>query len=206
MRSTIITAIMTAVLFSGCGGGNAPAGNSSSGTKTTTSTGSGLEVKIKDKAIKLETKAAWLFSDDWTVNMPDGKAVPTANRQIVIANYDLDSTYGISSTMKKITAADQMRILIGLQDKADIKKDAPITQGDYGSKMEEFSKILNIQIFTFADGNEVKTLMSGGNSDNKGSVKITGVTGDTVTGEIDFSNTDNSIKGSFTAKIWKQAK
>jgi hypothetical protein len=49
--------------------------------------------------------------------------------------------------------------------------------------------------------------LGGGSPDNKGEVKITTVTGDSVTGEIDASGKVNgkeiSVKGTFTAKMFK---
>ncbi|CAN5419032.1 hypothetical protein BH10ACI3_BH10ACI3_16560 [soil metagenome] len=206
MKNLILLIIASTILAS-CGGGagnSTTAGNSGAATKPA-SGGSAIDVKIKDKTDKLEPKSAFVFSDDWTINMPDGRAVPTSTRQFVIANYDLDTTYGKSSAMNKVTTPGQIRLVIQLQDRADVKKDMPVTVGDYVGKTEEFFKISNVMVYTFADGSETKTLISGSNSDNKGSVKITNVSGDTVTGEIDFSNTDNSFKGSFTAKAWKPA-
>lgn len=203
MMNKVIFVFIMGIFAAACGG-NA-ASNSAAASRPAASAVSAIEVKVKDKTTKLEAKSSVLYSDDWTINMPDGKAVPTAVREIVIANYDLDTSFGKSTSSKKLTSPEQMRIVIGLEDKANVKKDQPISTGEYGPKMDEFSKILNIQIYTFADGGEVKTTISGGNSDNKGSIKITGINGDSVTGEIDLSNTDNSIKGSFLAKIWKPA-
>ncbi|MBS1798171.1 MAG: hypothetical protein JSS81_30435 [Acidobacteria bacterium] len=206
-----------AILLAACGGGNPGGGNTGGGNSAASNSGSApanpakpaggaIEVKIKDKTYKLEPKAQWLFSEDWTVNMPDGKAVPTAMRYLVAANYELETTYGRSNTMKKIEAADGVRIMVAIEDKADVKKDAPPTAGDYGPKTEEFQKLNNIQIFTKESGMTPAANITGSNSDNKGGVKITAVDGDTVTGEFDFSSTDYAIKGPFTAKIWKEAK
>jgi hypothetical protein len=210
MKISISVLMLASLMLSfGCSGkpGNTDAAaNSGTAAKPATTGGGAIEVKLKDKTYKLEPKATWLFSDDWTINMPDGKAVPTATREIVIANYDLDTVYGKSSSMKKMTAPDQIRLVVQLQDKADVKKDMPISTGDYVGKIEEFSKIQNVFVYTFGETTDTRTLISGSNSDNKGIVKITTASGEGVTGEIDFSNTDNSFKGLFTAKIWKQSK
>lgn len=199
--------IGTGILAAACGGvagSNTTTGNSGPAAKPAAS-GSAIAIKLKDGTVSLEPKTAYVFSDDWTINMPGGKAVPTATREIVIANYDLETTYGKSSAMKKMTAPDQVRLVIQLQDKADVKKDMPVTTGEYAGKMEEFSRVQNVFVYTFAGGTDKRTLVAGSNSDNKGSVKITSVTGDTVSGEIDLSNTDSAFKGSFTAKVWKNA-
>lgn len=64
-------------------------------------------------------------------------------------------------------------------------------------------------VYVFGEGkNEVYSVdLGGGSPDNKGEVKVTAVTGDTVTGEIDASGKANgkdvSVKGTFTAKIYK---
>jgi len=203
MKKLIVIGL--ALLIIACGGqtnGNR-AGSGGPSSTTDVASGTGIEIKLNNKEFRIEQRSAYIFSDDWTINMPDGKSVPTSNRTIVIANYDLDVGNGLSSTMKKMAGPDQSRIVIALQEKADVKKDMPLTLGEYVGKIGEFSKILNLFIFSYSDGTDTKKLISGSNSDNKGSVKITAVNGDTVTGEIDLSNTDSTIKGTFTAKIWK---
>lgn len=203
----VILVICAGIVLSACSGGagnSGTAGNSATGAKPATTGAGTIEVKLKDKSYKLEPKALWFFSEDWTINLPDGKNIPTSNRYVVAANYDLETTYGRSNTMKKIESADNVRVMIALQDKENVTKDAPPTVGDYGPKLEEFQKLLNVQVFTMESGMRPAINISGSYSDNKGGVKIISVSGDTVTGEIDFSNTENTIKGPFTAKIWKQ--
>ena len=66
--------------------------------------------------------------------------------------------------------------------------------------------VRTVIIKTFADGKQTDTrfdsLMSiGGGKKAEGEVKITNVTADTVSGEVDLTEGDKSIKGTFTAKL-----
>lgn len=199
--------MVTASLFiSGCGGGAGSNSASSSSATSSSASNAGankIEIKIKDKTYTLEQKSAYLYSDDMTINMPD-KNVKTADHGIIVANYDLDMSLGPFMAAKKMTAPGNIRIGIKLQDKADTNKDAPPSAGEYASKYpDEFMKFFNVFIYTYADGKDEENKILGGYDNVKGGVKINSVNGDTVTGEIDIANQDNSVKGSFTAKIWK---
>jgi hypothetical protein len=195
----LLLLIAGSLLLSACSGG---AGSNSGPASSTGSSGKGIEIKLKDKTYTLEEKSGYLFSNDTTINFPD-KSVKTANRDFVVANYDVDAGFGMFSTGKKMTAPDQVRIIIKLEDKADTNKDAPISLGEYNSKQEEFMKFFNVFIYTFADGKDAENKILGGYDNTKGGVKITAVNGDDITGEIDVTNGENTVKGSFKAKVWK---
>ena len=62
-----------------------------------------------------------------------------------------------------------------------------------------------ITIVTFADGKETKTTFDtmGLTPKAEGDVKLTAVTADSISGEVNLSEGDKSIKGNFTAKLPK---
>jgi hypothetical protein len=60
-------------------------------------------------------------------------------------------------------------------------------------------KVEAVGIVTRKNGTEVKTWFD--RSTLNGQVRVTSVSGDTASGDVDVMAGDNTIKGSFTAKI-----
>ena len=73
-------------------------------------------------------------------------------------------------------------------------------------KADKVNSVRSIIVVTFADGKETKTIFDTLSMHKKadGEVKITSVTADTVSGEVNLTDGDKSIKGTFTAKLPKQ--
>jgi len=104
-----------------------------------------------------------------------------------------------------MTAPEQMRVEIQLTGEDGSGKDSPFKVGTYAAQADKTSGVRVVKIRTFADGKQTDASFNSlmGYSDKKaaGEVKITNVTADTVSGEVDLTEGDKSIKGAFTAKL-----
>lgn len=184
------------LLFSACGG---------SGTSK-----SGLEVKLAGKDVPLEVKSSWEMTKDFT-DYSDPKKPTTALYWFAIRNYAYDKPNGtVIFDNEKLTAPGQVLVFISLYgEKGTTGEKTPVKAATYPGDGKYSTSLSTVTVYVFNDGKtETASLPIGpGSPDNKGEVKITSVTGDTVTGEIDASGKANGkdvfVKGPFTAKIYK---
>jgi len=210
-RNQVITLILC-LAFIGCGGSSPNANNANSQQNTANTANSNrrenrrvgqpIEIKLKDKPTEFEPKSAHYFSEDLTMNTADGKTVQTVVREIVIANYQLDASGGKESVMKKLTSPEQMRLVIQLVEGPDAKKERATTATEFRLRANEPYSLMGIQVYTFANGKEVKTSISPG-GDARGSVRVSSTSSELVSGEIDISNSELAIFGSYIAMAWK---
>ena len=107
---------------------------------------------------------------------------------------------------KPLTAPDQMRVDLQLTGEDGTKDDSPFKVGTYSAKADKFNSVRFVRINAFADGKQTETDFDTSFSKEKvnGEVKITSVTADTVSGEVNLTEGDKSIKGTFTAKLPKK--
>lgn len=111
---------------------------------------------------------------------------------------------------EKLSAPGQVLIFFALYgEKGTSNEKTPVKVATYKDDGKESTSLSTVTVYVYGPGkDEVSSLsLGGGSPDNKGAVKITAVSGDTVTGEIDASGKANgkdvSVKGSFTAKIYQ---
>lgn len=164
--------------------------------------GSKLDVKIggKDMPLNIKSSGTYASTKTFTENK-DGQAKITkaSSNYIVLASYDLDTSAGMNSMNKPVTAADQIRVAIQLVGDEGTDDKTPIKVGSYTTKAEKFGKVDYVTVAYFADGKESSNSFDIRKTD--GEVKITSVSGDTVSGEIDLTEGERSVKGKFTAKL-----
>lgn len=168
-----------------------------------------LAVKIAGKDVPLEVKSSWEMTKDFT-DYSDPKKPTTALYWFAIRNYAYDKPNGtIIFDNEKLKAPGQVLVFISLYgEKATTDEKTAVKVADYKGDGKYSTSLSTVTVYVFGEGkDEVSSLSIGPGSDNKGDVKITSVTGDTVTGEIDASGKVNgkevSVKGPFTAKIYK---
>lgn len=164
-----------------------------------------LNVKTGGKDATLEVKTGGVYYGNVISTSPGKPSIQTFSHSIYLANYEMDTTN--AATMKKpLTAPEQIRVQIGLQGEEGTKDDSPFKVGTYNLKAERFNKVSTVVITTFADGKEKSDSFDTMSSMSKaeGEVKITAVTADSVSGEINVTEGDKSIKGTFTAKLPKK--
>lgn len=167
--------------------------------------GSKLTVKTGGKEVSADLKSGGVSYGNVISTTPGKPNVQTFSHEIYLANYEMDVTN--AATMKKaLSAPEQIRVMIGLQGEDGTKTDSPFKVGTYNLKSERFNKVSTVMITTFADGKEKSDSFDTMSSMSKaeGEVKITSVTADSVSGEINVTEGDKSVKGTFTAKLPKK--
>jgi len=180
-------------------------GTAGTGTGVTTSAPPKLDVKVGGKSSTLDVKSGVVDLSEVTATAPGKPNVKTFLHKIYLANFEMD-TSGAAWMNKPLTAPEQMRVQIELtgEDGTDMK--SPFKVGTHAAQADKTNGVRTVIIRTFADGKQTDTrfdsLMSiGGGKKAEGEVKITSVTADTVSGEVDLTEGDKSIKGNFTAKL-----
>lgn len=217
-RHILRNLLVTAAIASGSAacGGDAANSNSTAATNTAANAaapeprknkriGEPIDIKLKDKAIELDPQSSLFFSEDLTINTPGGKTVNTVMLEVVIANYKLDASDGKSTAMARLTSPDQMRLVLQFTQGPDAKKERAAAASEYRLRSNEPYSLLGVVLYTSANGEEVKTSISPDAAGAKGSVKISSTSTDSVGGEIDVSNAELAIFGSFLAMAGKPA-
>ncbi len=164
-----------------------------------------LDIKVGGKSSTLDVKSGAVYQSEMVFTAPGKPDVKTFLHKIYLANFEMD-TSGVAWMNKPLTAPEQMRVEINLTGEAGTDKNSPFKVGTYVTQTKDTMGVRTVIIKTFADGKPTDTrfdsLMSiGGGKKAEGEVKITNVTADTVSGEVDLTEGDKSIKGTFTAKL-----
>jgi len=165
--------------------------------------GNGLHVKSPATGEKdLPVKSAYAFAVTKTFTDTSNKITTASAYNVHAANYDLDATNFAMTMEKPLTSDDQVRIMFGLiGDQGTDSKAAP-KAGTYSAKADKFMKVETIGIVSRKGGADNKVWLD--RSALTGEVKVTSASADEISGDIDVSTGDMSIKGSFTAKILKR--
>ena len=190
--------ILASILLAGCGGGGGGGGsNPSTGAPK-------LDVKVGGKDSPLDVKTGAVYYGNVISTAPGKPNIQTFAHTIYLANYEMETTTP-GWTRKTPAAPDQMRVDIQLTGEEGTKTESPFKVATYGAKADKFTSVRSAVIHTFTDGKATQVHFNTLFSDSKveGEVKITAVTGDTVSGEVNLTDGGNSIKGNFTAKLPK---
>lgn len=163
-----------------------------------------LDVKVGGQDATLNVKSGAVYYGNVISTAPGKPNIQTFAHTLYIANYQLDATHP-GWTRTPLTAPDQMRVDIQLTGEEATKDDSPFKVGTYSPKADKFNTVRFVRINTFADGKQKETDFDTSFSREKvnGEVKITSVTADTVSGEVNLTEGDKSIKGTFTATLPK---
>jgi hypothetical protein len=165
--------------------------------------GAKMDIKAAGKDVSLAVKSSGGDKSVKTFTDAGGKISTALSFYAIMANYDMDTT-GIATMRKPLTAPDQVRVLLQLvgEEGTDLKSD--LKPGTYkADPAGKFMKLESLIVSTFADGKETNTSFETMSSVSKitGEVKVTSATADSITGTIDVTDGDKSVKGSFTAKV-----
>ncbi len=101
-----------------------------------------------------------------------------------------------------MTADDNVRVTFSLVGEEGTKETSPLKGGTYSAKADKYMKVETVGIVTRKGGNDSKNWLDRSSLD--GTVKVTSVSDDSISGDIDVTAGEASIKGSFTAKILKR--
>lgn len=196
----LLTIILASAFFTACG----TAGTGNSVANTTTAPPK-LDIKVGGKSSTLDVKSGAVYPSEMVATAPGKPDVKTFLHKIYLANFEMDTSGGSGWVNKPLTAPEQMRVEIDLLGENGTNKDSPFKVGTYTAQADKTSGVRTVIIKTFADGKQTDTSFNSlmGYADKKaaGEVKITSVTADTVSGEVDLTEGDKSIKGAFTAKM-----
>jgi hypothetical protein len=192
--------LILATLVASCGGAGSGGGTSSSADPSAAK----LDVKVAGKDSTLNVKTGAVYLGNVISTAPGKPNIQTFAHTIYLANYEMETT-SPGWTRKVPSAPDQMRVDIQLTGEEGTKTDSPFKVATYGAKAGKFNSVRGATIHTFADGKQTQTHFETLFSDSKveGEVKISSVTADTVSGEVNLTDGGNSIKGNFTAKLPK---
>jgi hypothetical protein len=167
--------------------------------------GTSLVIKAGDKTTNFSGKSSGTELGNVISTSPGQPNLQTSSHKIYLANYEMDTT-NVGTMRKPLTAADQIRVEIGITGEASTNEKTPFKVGTYTVTNDKVNDVRGLLVTTFTDGKESKIDFDTMSSSSKmtGEVKISSVTDDSVSGTIDISEGDKSVKGSFTARIAKK--
>ena len=164
--------------------------------------GNSLHVKSPVSGEKdLAVKSAYTFAVTKSFTDINQKITTAVVYNVFTANYDLDSANFGMTLEKPMASEENMRVVFSLVGEEGTK-DGPLKAGTYSAKADKYMKVENVGIVTRKGSADTKTWFD--RSSLSGQVTLTSVTDDSVSGDIDVTAGDSTIKGSFTAKILKR--
>lgn len=188
-----LVVFVAALFLTGCGVAGRTAGSHK------------LDVKVGGKDSTLTLKPGAVYYGNVISTAPGKPNIQTFAHTIYLANYEMDTSYP-GWVRKPLASPEHMRIDIQLTGEDGTRDDSPFKVGTYSAKADKFNTVRSIVINASTDGKESKTVFETLSSRKPvdGEVKITAVTADTVSGEVNLTEADKSIKGTFTANLPKK--
>ncbi|MGZ5484233.1 MAG: hypothetical protein ACXWID_19940 [Pyrinomonadaceae bacterium] len=165
--------------------------------------GNSLHVKSPaagDKDLAIKSGYAYAVTKSFTdINQ---KITTAASCNVYAANYDLDAGNFAMTLDKPMTTDDNVRVTFSLVGEEGTNEKSPLKTGTYSAKADKYLKVETVGIVTRKGGADSKYWLD--RSSLTGDVKVTSVSDDSVSGDIDVTAGGASIKGSFTAKFLKR--
>ena len=163
----------------------------------------GLHIKSAATGEKdVALKSSYAFAVTKTFTDASGKMSTAASYRTYAANYDLDSANFAMTMDKPLTSDDQVRAVFSLVGDEGTNEKSPPKAGTYSATANKFMKVEDVAIVSRKGGADNKAWLD--RSTLSGQVKVTSPTADEISGDIDLTAGDNTIKGSFTAKVLKR--
>jgi len=186
MKKSLFLFVLVLILF-GCGG-----------------VGVGdLDVKLSGKQVPFTVRSSGSYNSVKTFTDANGKMTTATSFYAIMANYDMDTT-SVASMKKPLTSAEQVRLTLQLIGAEGTDEKGQIKPGVYNADPSgKYMKVDSLTVATFADGKESTSNFETQFSTSKitGQVEVKSVTADSVSGTIDVTEGDRSVKGSFIAKV-----
>ena len=165
--------------------------------------GNSLHVKSAasgDKEMAVKSGYAYAVTKSFTdINQ---KITTAVVYNVTVANYDLDATNFGMTLDKPMASDDQMRVVFSLVGEEGTKDPGALKAGTYSAKADKYMKVETVGIVTRKGSADTKNWFD--RSSLSGQVTVTSATNDSISGDIDVTAGDSTIKGSFTAKILKR--
>lgn len=168
-------------------------------------TASSNVVHIKSSATgekDLAIKSGYAFAITKTFTDINGKMTTASAYNVYLANYDLDSRNFAMSMDKPLTGDDQVRVVFNLIGEEGTNDKSPPKAGDYSAKADKFLKTETVGLVARRNSADLKSWLD--RTTLTGEVKVTTASADEISGNVDLSSGDISIKGSFTARVLKR--
>lgn len=162
----------------------------------------GNSMQLKSPATgdkEMTVKSGYSFAVIKTFTDTSNKITAASAHNVYVGNYDLDGGNFAMTLNKPLTADDQVRVEFTLVGEQGTNDKTPLKAGTYSAKADKFMKVETVGIVSRKGSADNKVWLD--RSTLTGEAKVTSVSGDTVTGEIDVSSGATSIKGPFTAKV-----
>lgn len=147
----------------------------------------------------MTVKSGYAFGVTKTFTDIAGKMSTAATYYVTVADYDLDPSFFGQTLNKPIPSDDHLRVVFSLVGDEGGNEKTPPKAGTYSAKADKFMKVESVGIVTHK-GNADSTAWFD-RSNTSGEVKVTSASGDSISGDVDLTNGQQSIKGSFTAKV-----
>ena len=148
---------------------------------------------------ELPQKSGYAFAVNKTFTDTSGNITTAASYRVYVANSDLDAGNFAMTLDKPLSSEDQVRAVFSLVSDQGTTDKSPLKTGTYSAKADKFMKVEDVAIVSRKAGTDNTGWLE--RSTLTGDAKVTSVSGDTITGEVDLSSGAVSIKGPFTAKI-----
>lgn len=167
------------------------------------SSSAGLHVKSGATGEKdLPVKSSYAYAVTKTFTDINNKITAASAYNVYVANYDLDSANFAMTMDKPLTSDDQVRVVFSLIGEEGTNDKSPLKAGTYSAKADKHMKVETVGIVSRKGGADNKAWLD--RSTLTGEVKVTSATADEISGDIDVTAGENTIKGSFTAKVLKR--
>jgi hypothetical protein len=167
--------------------------------------GGGNSLHIKSAATgekDLAVKSSYSFAVTKTFTDTSNKITAASAYNVYAANYDLDAGNFAMTLDKPLASDDQVRVTFSLIGDQGTNDKSPLKAGTYSAKADKFMKVETVGIVSRKAGADNKFWLD--RSTLTGEVKVTSASADEISGDVDVTAGDTSIKGSFTAKILKR--
>jgi hypothetical protein len=165
--------------------------------------GNDLHVKSSISGDKdVAVKSSYTFAVTKTFTDINQKITTAATYNVYAASYDLDAGNFAMTLQKPLTAEDQVRVEFSLVGEEGTNEKSALKTGTYSAKADKYMKVETVGIVTRRGSADSKNWLD--RSTLTGEVKLTSVSDDSISGSIDVTAGESSVKGSFTAKILKR--
>ena len=165
--------------------------------------GNSIHVKSATTGDKdLPVKSSYAFAVTKTFTDINNKITTASAYNVYVANYDLDANNFAMTMDKPLTSDDQVRAVFSLIGDEGTNDKSPLKAGTYSAKADKYMKAESAGIVARKGGADVKSWLD--RSMLSGEVKVTSASADEISGDVNLTSGDISIKGSFTAKVLKR--
>lgn len=150
----------------------------------------------------LAVKSSYAFAVTKTFTDINQKITTAATYNVYAASYDLDAGNFAVTLQKPLTAEDQVRIEFSLVGEEGTNDKSALKTGTYSAKADKYMKVESVGIITRKGSADSKNWLD--RSTLTGEVRLTSVSDNSISGDIDVTAGESTVKGSFTAKILKR--